>query len=58
VPAPKKLDIREMYASCRNLLLEVRGVIKDKNGTVLERKPLTKFSDLFKLAINHKLQLV
>lgn len=47
-----------MYASCRNLLLEVRGVIKDQNGQILERKPIKKFSELFRLAMKHKDKLI
>jgi hypothetical protein len=47
-----------MYASCRKLVLEIRAIIKDAKGNILDSRPLHKFSDLFKLAFSFKDQLI
>ena len=52
------MDITKMYASCRKLVLEIRAIIKDAEGNILDSRPLKKFSELFKLALSFKDQLI
>lgn len=54
----KKLEIKKMYASCRKLMLEIRAIIKDADGKILDSRPLNKFSELFKLAFTFKDRLI
>jgi len=52
--AQRKVDLKELYSSCRNLLMEVEAVIKDRKGNILVKKPIKTFSELFELADEHR----
>lgn len=52
--AYRKVDYKELYSSCQNLVLKVEAIIKDDKGNVVVRKPINKFSELFEEALNYK----
>jgi len=43
----KKIDVKKIYASGRKMMLDIRAIIRDGQGTVLSNRPLQKFSELF-----------
>ena len=43
-------DFKEVYSSCRYLLFEVKGVVKDSKGAEIESKPIKSLSELFEMA--------